>query len=369
MSRSQRRMSRGIVGVLAAVLAVGLFFWMKNAGPKPAPADASTATTPSQNSPAPAPKASDKPATPAIVTQTPAVPKPIVTQTPTPVSRVELSDTPKDTSPADSGNTPDKPVAAAESKNPLADGRARMAAGQLVEARSILNSALVGGKLSEVDSIEAKKLLSEINQTLIFSPERLPGDPYVGGYNVKSGDRLAKIAQKYDVTWELLCRINRISDPGKLRAGKTIKVIQGPFHAVVSKSKFTIDLYLGSPGERGSLYVTTFKVGLGKSDSTPTGTWMVAAGGKLKNPKFWGAGDLPPMEADDPQNPLGERWIALEGTDGQAVGADGYGIHGTIDPESIGKMASLGCIRLKNEDVELVYDLLVDGKSTVIVKP
>src|SRR5690606_27316369 len=105
--------------------------------------------------------------------------------------------------------------------------------------------------------------------------------------------------------WELLCRINRISDPGKLRAGKTIKVIQGPFHAVVSKSKFTIDLYLGSPGERGSLYVTTFKVGLGKSDSTPTGTWMVAAGGKLKNPKFWGAGDLPPMEADDPQNPLG----------------------------------------------------------------
>jgi lipoprotein-anchoring transpeptidase ErfK/SrfK len=95
---------------------------------------------------------------------------------------------------------------------------------------------------------------------------------------------------------------------------------------------------------------------------------MVEAGKKQKNPKFWGAGGLPPMEADDPKNPLGEYWIGLVGTDGHAVGATGYGIHGTVDPDSIGKMASMGCIRLVNEEVAVVFELLTEGKSTVIVR-
>jgi lipoprotein-anchoring transpeptidase ErfK/SrfK len=65
---------------------------------------------------------------------------------------------------------------------------------------------------------------------------------------------------------------------------------------------------------------------------------------------------------------LGKFWIGLAGTDGQAIGQTSYGIHGTIDPDSIGKMASMGCIRLRNEDIALVYEMLVEGKSTVIVK-
>jgi len=75
------------------------------------------------------------------------------------------------------------------------------------------------------------------------------------------------------------------------------------------------------------------------------------------------------MEADDPKNPLGEFWIGLVGTEGAALDKHGYGIHGTIDPDSIGKQASLGCIRLKNEDVAVVYEMLVEGKSFVVVKP
>jgi lipoprotein-anchoring transpeptidase ErfK/SrfK len=48
--------------------------------------------------------------------------------------------------------------------------------------------------------------------------------------------------------------------------------------------------------------------------------------------------DLPP----GPNNPVGLVWIALS--------AKGYGIHGTPDPESVGKRASHGCIRLTNWD-------------------
>jgi lipoprotein-anchoring transpeptidase ErfK/SrfK len=116
------------------------------------------------------------------------------------------------------------------------------------------------------------------------------------------------------------------------------------------------------------MYVRSFNVGLGQHGSTPTGTWMVAPQGKLKNPKWWGTPDEPAKEAGDPLNPLGKFWIGLNGTDGDAVGKEGFGIHGTIDPASIGKEMSHGCIRLVNENVEWVYQMLVDGKSTIIVK-
>jgi len=195
-------------------------------------------------------------------------------------------------------------------------------------------------------------------------------DKFAESYVVKSGDRLAKIAMKHEITPDLLLRMNGMSDARKLRSEQALKIVNGPFNAVVTKSAFTLDLYLGNPGEAGSMFVKQYKVALGRDDSTPLGTWMVEAGKKQKNPKFWGSGpDHPPMEADDPQNPLGEYWIGLVGTDGHAVDKHGYGIHGTIDPDSIGKQASLGCIRLKNEDVAVVFELLVEGKSFVLVKP
>ena len=137
---------------------------------------------------------------------------------------------------------------------------------------------------------------------------------------------------------------------------------------MVSKSKFTLDIYLGTPGEPGSMFITTYGVGLGKDDSTPTGTWMAEAGKKIKNPVYYSPRGEGVTDADDPKNPLGERWIGLTGIDGHAIGKSSYGIHGTIDETSIGKQESMGCIRMKNADVELVFDLVVDGKSIVVVK-
>jgi LysM repeat protein len=187
----------------------------------------------------------------------------------------------------------------------------------------------------------------------------------VTSHKVRNGESLSKIAFNYEVTWEFLCRINGISDPRRIRADQTLKVVQGPFSAIVNRHDFTIDVWLGQPMGKGSLFVASYRVGLGKENSTPAGTWMVRTGGKLKNPKFWGASGLKPIEADDPANPLGEFWIGLEGVAGAAVGQESYGIHGTIEPDSIGKTASLGCIRLLNEDVAVLYEMLVEGQSIV----
>ena len=64
-----------------------------------------------------------------------------------------------------------------------------------------------------------------------------------------------------------------------------------------------------------------------------------------------------------PKNVLGTRWIGFE----EKEGLYGYGIHGTAEPESIGKAESNGCIRLRNEDVEELFDF-VETKTKVVIQ-
>jgi lipoprotein-anchoring transpeptidase ErfK/SrfK len=252
--------------------------------------------------------------------------------------------------------------------NPMADAKVKLDAGDLVGGRKILSDALVSGNLSTADQAAARQLISDANKVLLLSPKHFASDPFASFYTVKSGDRLGKIAADHCMNWEFLARINNLSDPKKLRAGQTLKIIEGPFQAVVTKSTYTIDLYLGDPGKPSSLYVTTFPVGLGLDDSTPTGVWMVEPQHKLKHPTYYSPRGEGIIDSGDPRNPLGPCWIGLTGTDGHALGKLSYGIHGTNDPTSIGHQSSLGCIRMRNEDVAVVYDILVEGKSIVTVR-
>lgn len=413
MSRLRSRPSRALIAILAAVLALGLVFYFHNTSHSkagngevaPAAAQHPTAVSANQNAAANAagdarvagngnstngPSAAAAPAAnvptgAALITQIPpAAPGSAdaggagtsiaAMHSPTTRPAMAMTNTvvpsrggAADANAADLVAAINRP-AQVLSSDPIADGRARIQSGDGVGGRQILNAALVAGVLSAADQATAKQLIADANRELIFSPHRFTGDPFVTTHKVLNGESLSQIAFKYEVTWEFLCRINGISDPRRLRAGQTLKIVQGPFSAVVNRGAFTIDVWLGQPMGRGSLYVTTYRVGLGREHSTPTGTWMVKSGGKLKNPKFWGAGGMPPIEADDPKNPLGEFWIGLEGVDGNAVGQESYGIHGTIEPDSIGKMASLGCIRMLNDDVAVLYEMLVEGKSIVVVR-
>jgi len=69
-------------------------------------------------------------------------------------------------------------------------------------------------------------------------------------------------------------------------------------------------------------------------------------------PPDWYAKGLQPIPPG-PDNPVGTRWLGL--------GFQGYGIHGTNDPSSIGTAASSGCIRMYNHDVEELADLVRVG--------
>lgn len=226
----------------------------------------------------------------------------------------------------------------------------------LNEVEALLATGLVA------DEIEAHRLLSTIYwqepdsrpqireridtlaQKIYFQKSR----HYMDAYQVQPGDMLQQIAQKYDISWQYLAKLNRV-DPKRVRAGQRLKVIKGPFSAIVDLSDYELTIHAHG------YYVTRYAVGIGKDGSSPIGKFTVQE--KLIDPTYYGPDGV--IAHDDPTNPLGEYWIDI---------GNSYGIHGTIDPLSIGKNESQGCIRLHNDEAAAVYDLLTIG-SEVIIRP
>jgi lipoprotein-anchoring transpeptidase ErfK/SrfK len=233
--------------------------------------------------------------------------------------------------------------------------------GKIVEARDKLNQAL-RMPMSPQQRSSVKNQLSELSNQWLFSRTVLPDDPLCESYQVRSGDLLTAIGDKYKVPYEILMTINRINRPEALQAGLPIKVIKGPFHAKVYRSTFTMDVYLQNT------FVRSFRVGLGKPGmETPTGLWRAKQDGKLVKPIWTNPVDGKTYHPEDPDYPLGSRWIALEGLSGEAKNRDGFAIHGTKEPEQIGSAGSQGCIRMHNGDAILVYNMMYPGLSQVEV--
>jgi lipoprotein-anchoring transpeptidase ErfK/SrfK len=234
-------------------------------------------------------------------------------------------------------------------------------AGGIIEARNRLNE-LLQTPMSPQQRALVKDRLSEFTDKWLFSRTVLPGDELCGSYRVKPGDALSIIGGRHKVPYEILMQINNISRPEALRAGETIKVINGPFRATVHRSTFTMDVYLQNT------FVSSFPVGLGKPGmETPTGLWRDKHGGKLIKPNWTNPADGRTYYPDDPDYPLGSRWIGLEGLSGAAKDRTGFAIHGTSKPEQIGAAGSQGCIRTHDVDVVLLYNLLFPGSSLVEV--
>lgn len=88
--------------------------------------------------------------------------------------------------------------------------------------------------------------------------------------------------------------------------------------------------------------IEEYIIATGKSNSpTPLGTFEVTDMGK------WGEG-------------FGSRWIGLNVPWGR------YGIHGTNKPGSIGFNASAGCVRMRNSNIESLYDKVSIGTAVII---
>ncbi len=186
--------------------------------------------------------------------------------------------------------------------------------------------------------------MEELSTRIFFSPQPHYFEPHV----IQANEQLRNIAKKYSLSWEYLARLNN-ADPKRIRYGQRLKVVPGPFHVLVNIRAHELIVHTNG------CYVKRYRVGCGKDRSTPVGTFKVL--NKMVNPTYYGPEGV--IKADDPANPLGERWIDI---------GDSYGIHGTHEPDSIGQDKSRGCVRMLNEDVAEVYDFLIVGGEVKIQK-
>lgn len=243
----------------------------------------------------------------------------------------------------------------------LKDAQKNIAEGRVIEARDSLNDVL-NMAMEESLREQIKKQMSGIANDWLLNRIIQPGDSLCSIYKVQPGDNLAQIAASNKVPYQFLMKINNIASEKSLQAGQSIKVVHGPFHAVVYRSSYTMDLYLQN------VYVKSYRVGLGKEGhETPLGLWRAKVGGKLIKPTWTDPETGKTYHANDPDYPLGSGWIALDGIDTRTRGIDGIAIHGTNDEKTIGTKSSRGCIRLYNGELTELYDMFSEGNSELRV--
>ena len=190
----------------------------------------------------------------------------------------------------------------------------------------------------------AAALLGEVNLELVGSPRPMQEKTE---YTVQGGDSLARLAKKFNTTIELIQQGNNISG-SLIRIGDRLRIFSGDFKISIDKSDNVLDLYLNGQ------FFKRYAVGTGEHNQTPVGEFKIAD--RIRHPPWWRDGKLIPY--GDPANELGTHWLSLN--------VKGYGIHGTWEPETIGKQSSAGCVRLLNENIEELYALVPVGTPVTI---
>jgi len=147
---------------------------------------------------------------------------------------------------------------------------------------------------------------------------------------------------------------------GQSKDGKPAKKEAPPLSIYVSTKENILEVYAGEN------LIAAFPATVGSEETgSPIGRWTVKAISKLPNFRY----DLKMLQEGErssnfhvlppgPNNPVGVIWIALS--------KEGIGIHGTDDPDSIGRSASHGCIRLANWDVVKLRRMVKPGIPVVV---
>jgi len=216
--------------------------------------------------------------------------------------------------------------------------------GQLAEAHLALSKLYGNPSLTPEEDSRLTALLSQLAGTVIYSRQHLLDAPH----RVAPGETLEQIATACNVPWELLAKINGLPGAGPLEPGQELKIIKGPFHAVVDLQQKQLVLFLN--GER---YAGRFPIAVGADHPPLPGEHHVVQN-KLLNPSYYAERVYTP---EDPQNPLGSRKIELD----QQVS-----IHGSNDPSSLDREDPRGCIRMNPRDIEDVFDILTIGSEVAV---
>jgi L,D-transpeptidase ErfK/SrfK len=200
------------------------------------------------------------------------------------------------------------------------------------------------------------------------------GDSVVGAVTrlkLRYEDTLAAVAQKYGVGFREIVDANPGVDPWLPGEGTVIDLPtqyvlpSAPRDGVViNVAEYRLYFY-----PEGAERVITFPVGIGRSEfrtpvietrtvtSIENPSWTPTAAARREHAA---AGDiLPHVVPPGPDNPLGELAIQLL--------EPGYFIHGTNKPFGVGQQVSHGCIRLYDEHIATLVEMVPSGTPVYIV--
>lgn len=182
---------------------------------------------------------------------------------------------------------------------------------------------------------------------------------------------LEAFAERFHMDEDFLEELNPGQDFGKVGTVLLVAAAAQPDGKAESVKRIEADRakkQLRAYGENDRL-IAVYPATIGsKARPAPTGTHPVEA--VVRNPdytynpayRFEGVkSDKPFRIAPGPNNPVGSTWIDL--------GGEGYGIHGTPEPSSIGKTASHGCVRLTNWDAEALARMVKRGVPVEFLGP
>lgn len=255
---------------------------------------------------------------------------------PPPASAVQPSRTVATPGPSSPGADPALPA--------LTEARALTEAGQIPAARDKALGALAAAQTPAVKR-QIEDLLGGIHTALVFTPAPMAEKV---DYTIQPGDRLAGIAKQHGTTIELLTKGNGIRS-SVIRPGDRLRVLTGKFSVLIDKSENDLVLSLSDR------FFKRYRVGTGKFEKTPAGRFRITD--RIAQPTWWRS-DGKAVPYGDKENVLGTHWLSLD--------IPRYGIHGTWEPETVGKQESAGCIRLVNADIEELYALLPVGTPVAI---
>jgi len=251
-----------------------------------------------------------------------------------------------------SAESADTPVASTVSRPPKQD---------------VIDLARVDLLVQQGEEVAAQRLMSEwywkmpacrpqlmdrlnvLARRIFFQNEIHYMDPHV----VQFGNRLENIAETCRVTPEYLQRLNRLEST-TLKVGQVLKVIQGPFSAVVDLSDREMTLHAQG------YFVARFAVGSGDEQAVPQGTFHITEKQRSLN-----AAGKPVTPASGMSSSLAGSWMRLM----DATGAlPPFEIRAVPDLSRPGRIDGPAGLLLRDRELEAVFDLLLIG-SDVVIQP
>ncbi len=221
-----------------------------------------------------------------------------------------------------------------------------------------------GKKYRLIRGFELGKNIFHIDSSNVFGENEI--------YISEKDQTLLEIAKKTDMGFYELHLVNDILNPFDIKKGQVVII---PRRRIIPEYFFEFGvIYVNLQEKRlyypvvwdKRQYVITFPVGVGVDDVVePVGEFEITE--KRKNPAWYPPEnirkenpELPAVVPPGKNNPLGTRAMRL--------GYTTYLIHGTNKPYGIGMKVSHGCIRMYNQDVERLFNIVDIGTVVKVLK-